>query len=105
VHRDLKGGNVLMTMDGTVKLADFGASKHFRDPNETDMMKSLKGSAFWMAPEVLESKYGELSSRSLGWEGCYMRRMTHVGGAGAAGRATWVIPVSSVGAVLIPPLI
>jgi serine/threonine protein kinase len=67
VHRDLKGGNVLMTMDGTVKLADFGASKHFRDPNKTDMMKSLKGSAFWMAPEVLESKYGKPTGRIL-WQ-------------------------------------
>ena len=38
--------------DGVVKLADFGASKVYREGTVTDGMKSLKGSLFWMAPEV-----------------------------------------------------
>jgi len=54
VHRDLKGGNVLVSREGFVKLADFGASKAFKDTTITDGMKSLKGSAFWMAPEVIK---------------------------------------------------
>lgn len=58
VHRDLKGGNALLSVDGTVKLADFGASK-YNDAARTDGLKSLRGSPFWMAPEVLkESGYG-----------------------------------------------
>eukprot|EP00878_Enallax_costatus_P037286 GHUV01042105.1.p1 GENE.GHUV01042105.1~~GHUV01042105.1.p1 ORF type:complete len:241 (+),score=72.01 GHUV01042105.1:311-1033(+) len=59
VHRDLKGGNVLVTPTGIVKVADFGASKPFEDQQKTNMMKSLRGSAFWMAPEILRgSGYG-----------------------------------------------
>lgn len=54
VHRDLKGGNVLVTRDGIIKLADFGASKVTKEATLTDGMKSLRGSVFWMAPEVIK---------------------------------------------------
>ncbi|KAG2486893.1 hypothetical protein HYH03_014487 [Edaphochlamys debaryana] len=47
------GGNVLVSRDGVVKLADFGASKAYRDHTITDCMKSVRGSVFWMAPEVI----------------------------------------------------
>lgn len=51
---------MLVTPTGIVKVADFGASKPFGDPAKTDMMKSLRGSAFWMAPEILRgSGYGK----------------------------------------------
>lgn len=39
VHRDLKGGNVLISRDAVVKLADFGASKSYSDATITDCMK------------------------------------------------------------------
>lgn len=54
IHRDLKGANVLVSRDGVVKLADFGASKAFYDATLTDGLKSIKGSVFWMAPEVMK---------------------------------------------------
>jgi serine/threonine protein kinase len=54
VHRDLKGANILVSRDGIVKLTDFGASKAYRDATITDGMKSLRGSVFWMAPEVIK---------------------------------------------------
>ena len=60
VHRDIKGGNVLVHENGTVKLADFGASTRLdKDFNQTQATDTVKGTPYFMAPEVLaESKYG-----------------------------------------------
>ena len=52
IHRDLKSGNVLITSDGVLKVGDFGSSKKFEDFDE-GLTKSLKGSPYWMAPEVV----------------------------------------------------
>ncbi len=55
MHRDLKGANILVSRDGIIKLADFGASKAFRnDAGATAVMQSMRGSVFWMAPEVIK---------------------------------------------------
>ncbi|GJP73130.1 hypothetical protein CLOP_g3872 [Closterium sp. NIES-67] len=59
VHRDIKGGNVLVDRDGVVKLADFGASKSFHEGTVGEGCKSIRGSVFWMAPEVIKGEgYG-----------------------------------------------
>ena len=55
IHRDIKGANILIAKDGTAKLADFGASKAFPENTVTDANKSLHGSIYWMAPEVVTS--------------------------------------------------
>ncbi|TVU49398.1 hypothetical protein EJB05_00707 [Eragrostis curvula] len=52
-HRDIKGANILVGSNGEVKLADFGTAKHMQSFAE---IHSIKGSAFWMAPEVFMSK-------------------------------------------------
>lgn len=58
VHRDIKGGNVLIDDHGIVKLADFGASIKMKF-NETQETTTIKGTPYFMAPEVLsENKYG-----------------------------------------------
>ncbi|MFH4974455.1 hypothetical protein AB6A40_001164 [Gnathostoma spinigerum] len=51
IHRDLKAGNVLLTSDARVKLADFGVSAICRDSREG--RSSFIGTSYWMAPEVM----------------------------------------------------
>mmetsp|Transcript_17482 Transcript_17482/g.27243 ORF Transcript_17482/g.27243 Transcript_17482/m.27243 type:complete len:648 (-) Transcript_17482:218-2161(-) len=65
-HRDIKCGNVLLTDDGHVKLADFGVSAELN--NTVNMRKTLTGSPFWMAPEVIRENHydGRADVWSLG---------------------------------------
>ena len=59
IHRDIKGGNILVDDRGTVKLADFGASKQVNEGTLQGMASSMKGTPYFMAPEVLShERYG-----------------------------------------------
>ncbi|XP_071709881.1 mitogen-activated protein kinase kinase kinase 1-like [Rutidosis leptorrhynchoides] len=53
VHRDVKCANILVDANGSVKLADFGLAK----TTKLNDVKSCKGTAFWMAPEVVNQKH------------------------------------------------
>ncbi|PKA54297.1 Mitogen-activated protein kinase kinase kinase YODA [Apostasia shenzhenica] len=52
IHRDIKGANLLVDVNGVVKLADFGMAKHL---SKAAPALSLKGTPYWMAPEVLQA--------------------------------------------------
>ena len=59
IHRDIKGGNILVDANRTVKLADFGASTQLTQFNQTQITTTVKGTPYFMAPEVLaSSRYG-----------------------------------------------
>jgi serine/threonine protein kinase len=57
IHRDLKGANILVSVDGTIKLADFGLSKIIDSTCICEEMTPLRGTPYWMAPEMLGCKH------------------------------------------------
>lgn len=52
IHRDIKPENVLISKTGDIKISDFGLCKQI-SPRETFSISGLKGTASWMAPELL----------------------------------------------------
>ncbi|KLO14494.1 Pkinase-domain-containing protein [Schizopora paradoxa] len=55
IHRDLKADNILVDPSGICKISDFGISKRTADIEENGIHTSMKGSVFWMAPEVVQA--------------------------------------------------
>ncbi|KAF5752042.1 serine/threonine-protein kinase 4 B isoform X2 [Tripterygium wilfordii] len=66
VHRDIKGGNILLTEQGEVKLGDFGVAAQLT--RTMSKRNTFIGTPHWMSPEVIrESRYdGKVDVWALG---------------------------------------
>ncbi|KAJ5674110.1 hypothetical protein N7462_009549 [Penicillium macrosclerotiorum] len=83
LHRDLKADNILLDLDGTCKISDFGISKKTDNIYGNDVTNSMQGSVFWMAPEVIQSQGQGYSAKVDIWSlGCVVLEMF-------AGRRPW----------------
>ncbi|CAN1784043.1 Mitogen-activated protein kinase kinase kinase ANP1, partial [Linum perenne] len=81
MHRDIKGANILVDNKGCIKLADFGASKQVVELATMTGAKSMKGTPYWMAPEVIRQT-GHSFSADIWSVGCTVIEM-------ATGKPPW----------------
>ncbi|KAH9689224.1 mitogen-activated protein kinase kinase kinase 2 [Citrus sinensis] len=81
MHRDIKGANILVDNKGCIKLADFGASKQVAELATISGAKSMKGTPYWMAPEVIRQT-GHSYSADIWSVGCTVIEM-------ATGKPPW----------------
>jgi serine/threonine-protein kinase len=56
VHRDVSPHNLLLTVDGHVKIADFGVVRARNQGHDTTLTGELKGKVSYMAPEQLSTR-------------------------------------------------
>lgn len=91
-HRDIKGDNVLISMDtGTAKLADFDQAKVMNTHGtlRKAATATLAGTPYWMAPEVITDEAGYDPFKADIWSaGCTVAEMI-------TGRAPWT-PMANV---------
>ncbi|AQK52346.1 NPK1-related protein kinase 2 [Zea mays] len=81
IHRDIKGANILVDNKGCIKLADFGASKQVEKLATATAAKTMKGTPYWMAPEVIVGS-GHNCSADIWSVGCTVIEM-------AIGKPPW----------------
>ena len=72
IHRDIKGANIFLSLDGYAKLGDFGVGIKL----EKDILfrNSKKGSPYWMSPQVVKNLNYDMKTDiwSLGITCCEM---------------------------------
>ena len=56
IHRDIKPSNILLDIDGTAKITDFGFAKHVQNSNDKSEMNFVRGTPNYMSPEQAAGK-------------------------------------------------
>jgi eukaryotic-like serine/threonine-protein kinase len=103
VHRDVKPGNVLVTADGAVKVADFGIARAISDHPDQNLTKtgSVMGTATYFSPE--QARGAPVDPRSDIYSlGCVLYEMT-TGQAPFAGESAVAIAYKHVQENPVPP--
>jgi serine/threonine-protein kinase len=55
VHRDVSPHNILVSVEGTVKVTDFGVAKALGQSHQATVAGQIKGKVAYMAPEIIGS--------------------------------------------------
>ena len=77
VHRDIKGKNVMLMVNGVIKLIDFGCARQLSQQSSNsieELLMSVKGTPYWMSPEVIRQK-GHNSKADIWSCGCTVFEM------------------------------
>ncbi|CAK9253863.1 unnamed protein product, partial [Sphagnum jensenii] len=99
IHRDIKCANLLVDVNGVVKLADFGMAKEL---DKLGKLKSVKGSPYWMAPEVIDGTKTYGIAADIWSLGCTVLEM--VTGKPPLSELDWPVVVWRVGHGEAPPI-
>lgn len=74
LHRDMKADNILLDGDGVCKISDFGISRKSKNIYSNSDM-TMRGTVFWMAPEMVDSKQGYSAKVDIWSLGCIVLEM------------------------------
>jgi serine/threonine protein kinase len=74
MHRDIKGGNLLLTRNGILKIADFGLAREFRKVNSRNFTTKVV-TRWYRAPELLLNQFQYTEAIDMWSIGCFVAEL------------------------------